>query len=444
MLSIYPVDIDRELDRTHPLYVGHFFPLKGMWWRKRKQRQGLIISMAIAWYRLVRKNLNSPGFLEEEILITSLTRQVKDAKVILEKFFSVKRIGYNFDPNNKSPSIISPKRLNKKMQESIEAIFNEVYFSPGLPPIGKKYTKSEVYIQPTDSTTIIAELIRKGREDLIPPVAWLFKQTNGITFYFEPSGTLQARDKSVWPIRSIESWPGWLRRELFGTVIDIENAYVQFIVQKLEQKYQANPTRMQLKYRDLLRAHKDKKNFREELCTDYLRLPINDESLNVVKRLIMSLANGSNATPALLTSGSTRSDAVKIVHESCPHLSSLELMKLGSKLSAITKQFTSAKRDLCIFLLGEKPTRLNQKKIFKMYFEWERECRYKIWEMVGFTGVNTHDGLDGIVIDDYEGLTARVWERYGLRVKVENYKLPAKNTTNSIAKSNVLSLMPIV
>ena len=420
MLSIYPVVINRELDRTNPLYVGNFFNLRGMWWRKRKQRQGLIISMAIAWYRLVRKNMDNPGFIEAEIFITSLTRQVRDARVILDHFFTVKRIGFNFDANNKSPSIISPKRLPKKTQEAIEAIFNEIHFSPGLPPIGKRYTKSEVRVQKVDSARVIAELTRLGREDLIPPVVWLVQQPNPITFYFEPSGSLQARDKSVWPIRAIETWPGWLRKELFGTVIDIENSYIQFIVQKLQEKYRSNPRLMELKYRDLLRADRDKKSFREELCRDYLRLPTTDENISVVKRLIMSLANGSNASPTLMTNGSGRSEAVRIVHEACPHLSGTELLKVGARLSTIAKQFVSAKRDLCIYLLGDKPSRENQKKIFRLYFEWERESRYKIHEIVGGTGLHLHDGLDGVITDmDEEELAALIERKTSVRVSVE-------------------------
>ena len=420
MLTFHPVNIERELDRSNPLFVGHFFSLERMWWRKRKQRQGLILSIAMAWYRLSRKSAGSPGFVEEEVLITSLTSQVKDARVILDRFFTVKRIGYNFGGDNKAPSIISPRKLGKKMRDAVASIFDEVHFSPGLPPAGKKYTTSEVTVQPVDSQWLIKELETRGREDLIAPVSWLLQQPNPITFYFERSGSLQARDKSVWPIRAIETWPSWLRREIFGTVVDIENAFVQFIMYYLEKKYEHNIRRLELKYPDLIRADRDKQNFREELCRDILRLPVTEENLKTVKTLIMSLANGSNATPALMTNGSGRSEAVRIVHEACPHLAPTELLKVGSRLSAICKQFMAAKRDLCIFILNARPTRENQKKIFRMYFDWERDARYKIHAACGQTGLMLHDGLDGVQTDMSETeLTDFIAQQTSIRVSVE-------------------------
>lgn len=426
MLTFHPVNIDRELDRSHPLYVGHFFPvLKGMWWSKRRQRQGLIISVAIAWYRIMRENPTAPGFVERETLITNLTRQVKDAKVILERFFVVKKVGYNFnDGATKSPSIITPRRLGKKMFKAVEEILGEAKFEPSPPPKDhSKFTKSDVVVHAANEDKILSELRRTNREDLIPPVTWLLRQPSPITFYFTPAGSLMARDKSVWPIRSIELWPGWLRRELFGTVVDIENAYVQFIIQHLEKKYEHNPRRLQLKYPDLLRADRNKKEFRNELCQEILKLPPEKENIDVVKRLMMSLANGSNATPALMTNGSGRSEAVRIVHEACPHLSPTDLAKIGSRLSAITKQFSEARRDLCIYLLNEKPSRKNQKKIFKKYFSWEREARYKIWEASGKTGLHLHDGIDGVNTNlQPEELAKKILDTHGIKVSVDPVK----------------------
>lgn len=421
MLSIYPVEIDGELNRSNPLYVGNFFPLKGMWWSKRKQRQGLIISMAIAWHRLTRKSPSNPGFLENEILITSLTRQVKDARVILEHFFDVKRIGYNFGGENKSPSVVSPKRLSKQMRAAIEEILCEAKFSPGAPPPERHYTTSDVHVRPINKATLIAKLSECDRDDLIAPVSWLLEQKNPIRFMFEASGNLQARDKSVWPIRSIERWPAWLRLELFGTVVDIENSFVQYIVQNLEKKYQNNPNRLMLKYPDLIRAHRDKKNFRDELCRDILRLPITSDNLKIVKSLIMALANGSNATPALMTNGSTRSEAVRIVLEACPHLSATEHLKIGKYLSGLVKQFKGAKRDLCIFMFNAKPTKENVRRVFHHYFEWEREARYKIHEIVGKTGLHLHDGIDGIVCDiPNKELVDLIYNTTSIRVSVES------------------------
>src|SRR5271167_528054 len=399
MLTFHSVDIERELDRSHPLYVGNFFPLKGMWWRKRKQRQGLILSIAVAWYRLMRHNPSASGFIEEDILITNLTRQVKDARVILDRFFKVTKIGFNFNNGNKSPSTVTPKRLGKKMLTSIDSILNEIYFTPGPVPTSPKLVKSDVHLEKNIEAYVMNRLKDDDREDLIPPVAWILKQNSPITFYFQASGKLQARDTSVWPIRAIETWPKWLREKLFGTVIDIENSYSQFLVHHLAKKYEKN--QLQLKYPDVLRTDRDKVNFRIELL-EMLKLEPSVENLKIVKSLIMSLANGSNASPALMTNGSGRSKAVCIVREACPDLLPTELAQIGKRLSAIAKQFAAARRDLCIYLFNARPTRENQKKIFSTYLEWERESRYKIWNATGQTGLMLHDGLDGVVSDKTE------------------------------------------
>src|SRR5690606_29363262 len=96
-----------------------------------------------------------------------------------------------------------------------------------------------------------------------------------------------------------------------------------------------------------------------------------------------------------------------------------DLARIGSRLSAITRQFSEARRDLCIYLLNEKPSRKNQKKIFKKYFLWEREARYKIWELTNFTGLALHDGLDGIIVDNPETFADTVFKKTNIRVKVD-------------------------
>ncbi len=403
--------------------MGHYFDLKGMWWKKRKQRQGLVISIALGWYRLFKRQRSAPGFIEEETLITNLTRQVKDAKVILQHFFEIKRVGFNFNDGNKSPTIISPKKLNRKIIKSIEGLLNEVHFDPGPAPTDKKLTVTTVPVLRKNAASIKLQLRTEKREDLLAAVSWLLERDT-VDFFYKPSGKLQARDTSVWPIRAIEMWPGWLRKELFGRVVDIENSYCQFIINNLYSKYSHSDSIIQLKYPDLFRADRDKHNFRAELCRDLLKLPINDDNISVVKRLIMALANGSNATPALMTNGSGRSEAVRIVLEANPTLKPSELVEIGKRLSFITKQFRAAKKELCIYLLNAKPTAANTKRIFSVYFEWEREQRYKIWEAVGRTGLHLHDGIDGVInhLSD-EDLEKLIVDQTAIRVSVESPEL---------------------
>lgn len=418
-MNFHAVEIDRDLGRDDPLYVGNFFALKGMWWRKRKQRQGLILSIATAWYRLVKQNPSAPGFINEDVLITSLTRQVKDAKVILARFFDISRIGFNFHDGNKSPTQITPRKLNRQMIAAIEAIIHEVKFSPGAEPIGKNLISSDLEVRAHRTSYIRAKLKEENREDLLPAVNWLLKQEGVIKFYYEPAGKLLARDKSIWPVRSIEMWPGWLRTELFGTVVDIENSYVQFVVAKLEEKYRANIKRLELKYPDLLRADRDKQNFREELCRDFLRLEPTDENINHVKKVLMALANGSNATRSLMTSGSGRSEAVRIVLQANPSLLPSELIAVGDRLHVIAQQFKNAKKALCIHLLNAKPTRDNQRQIFRRYLLWERESRYAIHEAVSGTGLHLHDGIDGVKTDLSDGeLVEHIFKATSLKVSV--------------------------
>ena len=418
MLVFHPVEVEQDLNRDNPLFVGNFFNLDGMWWRKRKQRQGLILSMAVAWYRLTKRNSTAPGFIGEEVLITSLTKQVKDAKVILEKFFTINQIGYNFGNGNKQATQISPKRLSGKMMAAIINIIDEVQFAPGLPPLKKDLTVSTVKIQPGIAVSVIRKLEDEEREDLIPAVRWLLKQDTH-KFYYERAGTLLARDKSVWPIKAIEMWPGWLRTMLFGRVIDIENAYCQFIIKTIAPKYKGNQAKMTMKYPDLVRLDTDKTNYRIELCRD-LKLEPTEDNISLVKRLIMSLANGSNATPTLMTNGSGRSEAVRIVHEMNPDLLPSDLIVIGNKLSSIAKQFKSVKKDLCLHVLKIKPSRENQKKIFKMYFDWERQSRYAIWNATGQTGLMLHDGIDGTSNDmDESELIELIEKQTSIRVSVD-------------------------
>jgi hypothetical protein len=399
--------------------VGHFFKLDGMWWKKRRQRQELIFSVAIAWYRLTRRQLSAPGMIEAELMMTRLTSQVRDARMIIEKFFTITRLGFNLgDGVNRSPTIVSPKKLGQAYIDSIERHLHKIVFNPGPEPTSKHLVKSTVNIRLDQSFQIKQRLKEEDREDLMPMVAWLLEQKEPITFYYRPAGRLQARDTSMWPIKAIETWPGWLRTALFGTTVDIENAFCQFILQHLEKKNADNLNLLKLKYPDLLRAAYDKQAFREEICRDVLCLPIADENISIVKKLLMALANGSNASAGMMTSES-RSQAVGIVKQYSPNLLPSEMMRAGDRLGRIARQFRNAKQEVCIHF-GWKPTRENMKKIFQEYFAWEKVARYKIWEAVGQTGLHLHDGLDGIITNlKAEELEQLIVRETNLRVSVE-------------------------
>lgn len=420
MLRFYPVSVGFEIHRTNPLFVGNYFTLKGMWWKKRRLRQSLILSVALGWYELSKNSLNNPAFIQEELFLTSLKKHVGDARVILESFFHIDRIGFNFANGVSGATQVRPKKLNKDTVAAIESILNHIQYDPGPEPSCGKLTCSRVSVQPFDERAVTHRLLQEGRDSLVPAVRWL-RENPSLNFYYQPSGKLRARDTSVWPVRSIETWPGWLRQELFGRVIDIENAYAQFMVNNLMQKYGSNRELLMLKYPDIMRSHYDKSNFREEICTTLLKLPATDDNISVVKKLIMSIANGSNVTSTLLISGSSRSEAVRIILEANPCLSTEDLLLVGKRLSFVARQFRMAKRDLCSHLLGLPPSANNSKKIFTRYFDWEREARYKIWNAVGKTGLMLHDGVDGIISQlSNDDLKNQLETTQLLRVSVES------------------------
>lgn len=420
MIHFHPVDYDGEISRDNPLFVGNFYDLTGMWWQTRKARQAIILSIAVGWFYTTKRHRKAPGFIEDEILITALTSKVKDAKDVLVKFFDIKRIGFNFNNGTKSPTLVSPKKLRKNMVDAIEEIVNHVSFAPGLEPLlQKNVVVSTVKVRQRSFHAIKERLQSINRHDLIPPVMWLMKHET-VKFYYAPSGKLQARDTSVWPVRGIEAWPGWLRKELFGTVIDIENAYCQFLVSKLYEKYEGDESKLEMLYPDILRADRDKVNFRNELCTQIFRLPITSDNISYVKKLIMALANGSNASEKMMISG-TRSEAIALVLAANPDLPPSDFPAIGKRLGRIAKQFKTARKDMCQHLFGDRPTAANQKRVFHAYFEWEREQRYKIWEQTGKTGLMMHDGIDGVVTDmDDETLAYHIARTTSVRVSVDS------------------------
>lgn len=400
MLFFSDVDVGYDIMRDHPLYVGHFFKLQGMHWKNRKARQRFIFSVANTWYHLIKKNKLSPGFIEEEVFLTRANKHVAGARTIIEHFFRIERLGYNMGGGMNSPTIVTPRRLSKKYHDVLETLAPDIKFVPEEEPVDDKLVKSQVSIVDVSlREDVLNALEEENRPDLIPAVKWLFDNPKNITFYYKPAGRIQARDTSVWPIKAIELWPAWLRSELFGTTIDIENAYCQFIMQNIEKKYANNMQLARLKYNDLFELVYNKQKFREEICQKYMKLAINNKNIGVVKRIIMALANGSNATGQLLVANSGNCEVARIVNSACQDMATEDLIILGDRLHRIARQLRAVKKDLCFFLFNTKPTRQLQKQIFAEYFKWEREARYKIWDVVGESGLMMHDGLDGIKSD---------------------------------------------
>ena len=416
MLLFNAVKLGDELTREHPLYVGNFFKLKGTWWRKRRQRQGLIISVALAWHRLTRNQRSSPGFLTEELYLSKVPGGSADARVILEKFFKIDRLGFNINGQT-APTLIRAKKLPPRLVTEIEKLAERVMFDPGRPPPAAGFLKSAVSVRPVTQATI-TRLRADGRLDLLAQVEWLQKHGPVVNFYFRPSGKLKARDTSVWPVRAIETWPSWLRHQLFGTSVDIENAFTQFLLSYLKRKHAGKEQQLRLKFPDLFRLDETKKEFRAEICGRLLHLEVSEENLSVVKRLVMSLANGSNISGTMLAANSGRSEAVRIVRQFAPHLSTTQLITCGDRLAHLAKQYRKAKREVCLFL-GKKPTLAGQKEVFTLYFQWERTARHALWQAGGETGLMLHDGLDGVMSSlSEQNLLEKLQQETAIKVSV--------------------------
>jgi hypothetical protein len=313
-----------------------------------------------------------------------------------------------------------PKKLPKKYSAEIARIINEVKYYPGIEPDDSSLTKSHVEVRYHRHAFICARLKEEKRTDLIPVVNWLYSQSSPINFYFKSSGRLQARETSVWPVKCIEQWPGWLRTEVFGTVIDLDAAFCQYLMSNLYEKHGEDTRLLELKYPYILKLLNDKEAFRKTIVEDWLKLPFTDANIKLVKSVIMALANGSNCSGALVTATNTRSVVAQELKQHCAHLSMQELYDLGEKFRAFVIQFRNAKRELCIHMFRVQPSREAIKRVFHGYFEWERRARHQIWDLAGRTGLQIHDGLDGVQLKDASTFAEEIWNKHQLRVSIDS------------------------
>lgn len=391
MNLIYRVKSDKHLHHSDPLHVGRFYPdIERHHHQSMQSRQDLILYLANLHAAAVKTG-KPLGFCEIPIRLTTLKNWVHDYRVVLDHFFDIKQLGYNLGDKYEL-SIITPKNLKSgEIKAASKAAENLVYVLPDKPTDG---VVSKVYIQQNKKDEILAKLAEKSRLDLQAPVKWLLEQPE-VNFWFQPAGKLQLRDTSTYPIPAIETWPSWLREDLFGQGLDIESAYTQFLIENLRVAYASSPGLLNTLYPDLLRSLDDKVAWRWEIC-ELLGLEKTQENLSTVKNLCMALANGSTISPAILNGISSYSITRDIVISEVQDISIKNLTKIGERLQCISKQFKNARKAICLHLSKRSPTRVNQRGVFKSYFEWERIARYQIWEAVDRHGIMVHDGIDGI------------------------------------------------
>jgi hypothetical protein len=403
--TIYRVSSPEKLHPLDPLNVLRFYPdLTRKHPRLMQDRQDLILYLA-SIHRAALKSGRPLGFCRIPLRLMSLREWVYDYKTVFDYFFEVVQAGYHCGDKHEISTVI-PKRLSAEVIAPIQER-KLVYVPPGLPSGG---VVSKVYVQQHLKDQILSKLADTGRLDLHAPVEWLLtRPTSEVNFYFVPSGKLQLRDTSVWPINAVETWPSWLREALFGQGIDIESAYTQFLLEHVKAGCGDDESRLRLFFPDLVRSLSDKAEWRRELCVDILGLDYNDDNIGIVKKICMSLANGSKISPGIMLGGGSFSVTKDIIINGVSDVTPLNLIRIGERLSAIAKQYSRARKIVCMTELGISPSRANQKLVFSSYFEWEREARYRIWEAVDRHGIMVHDGIDGIpseYLQDIPGLVS--------------------------------------
>lgn len=397
MTQPYKLNYRSNLHPHHPLHWLNFWPdLQRIHHSSVIARQDLVFWLANLHANATKDNLPL-GMSEVKCRLCDLRAWVRDYEPALLHFFSIKQRGFFIDDENHDVSTLIPKRLPRLESVQVKRVVRSLKYK--LPPLPEEDTIiSKVYLR---SGLVLAPLLDQvrlcGRPELVPQVTWLLSQDSPeFNFHFKPSGKLKLRDTSVWPIAAIETWPSWLREELFGKGIDLDAAYIQFLMQNLKEVYKHDLRLIPVLYKDLERLLNDKEGLREELCTELLGLPYTDKNRSFIKQILMSIANGSKISAKLLETGSTYSQTVQVILQGTKSLQHVDFNKIGDRLQQIASQFSSARKVCALHLFKHVPNRDRIKKVFSEYFSWEREARYAIWEEVNRQGLMVHDGLDGV------------------------------------------------
>ena len=296
---LYPVAVKTRLSCTDPLHVNNFYNKQRVHWQKLQDRQQLVLYLANLHAAATSTGMPL-GMVEITLPLSKLRKWIHDYRVVLDHFFEVRQLGYHLENDEFEFSKLIPKKLSSQTAVAASrAAANLEYEVPKRPD---NCTISKVYVQQQNAEAIREYIKAKNRLDLLAPTEWLLKHPE-INFHFVRAGRLQLRDTSVWPIAGIENWPSKLRELLFGPGLDTDAAYTQFLVKTLQEVHAKSPELLKMLYPDLLKAIHDKQQWRADLCQKVLRLPLTDENIGLIKRICMSLANGSRISPGILLNG---------------------------------------------------------------------------------------------------------------------------------------------
>ena len=387
---IYHVRASKPVLPGHPLYVGNFYrDVQRVHRKVMDERQSLILFLARIHQDAVKSGMPL-AFCRISISLTQLRKWVYDYRRVFDYFFDVAETGYRINEEKREITVVIPKPIPKMREIAKQKILYDV------PPLPNEGVVSKVFIQFQNADEIRRKLQETNRFDLMAPVDWLLSRPiPELNVWFSPSGKLQLRDTSTWPIKALETWPSWLRVLLFGEGVDIESAYTQYLLKTVRESYIGKEHLFQMLFPELIRSFEDKTAWRNELCED-LGMEITEENISAVKRICMSLANGSRVSGNILVGNSGFSAVKTLLEEVMPNPSESQLFANGIRLSKIAKEYACARKIACMSETKKHPTRENQKEVFRTYFQWERDARYKIWEAIGNMGIMVHDGIDGI------------------------------------------------
>lgn len=407
MTVIYRLSAKRQPRPTDPLHVGNFYSKERLHREAMQERQDLILYLA-KLHSAASAKRRPRAFSTIKLRLTSLRDWVYDYRPALDHFFEVQQLGYHLGDDKSEVSILIPKDLGT---QALPDAYHLEYAPPPRPDDG---SISKVVIQQGNGPGIIQRLMDTSRFDLIEAVRWVLRHEE-LNFIFKPAGRLRQRDTSVWPVAGVETWPAWLREALFGPGIDIDSAYTQYLMQHLQVAYADRPHLLATLFPDLVSLTNDKQTWRRDLCEKVLGLPWCDDSISLVKKVCMSLANGSRISPGIMTGGQCYSVTADIIVRASADISPVRLEVIGKRLQHISKQYSHAKKVICSTDLRLNPSLRNQKRVFASYFEWEREARYLLWEAVDRHGIMVHDGIDGVPERYLQDLPTII-ERVGVRV----------------------------
>lgn len=393
--NVYQLHCKTAIHPSNPLHVGHFYrDIQRVHQKKMEERQSLILFLARIHQEAIKSGMPL-AFCRIQMSLTRLRNWVYDYRNVFDFFFEVQETGYRINNDKREMSTVIPRDLaTPKLVEILQQ--DLVYQPPELPNDG---VVSKVFIQFQNAEEIREKIIATRRFDLSAPVEWLLSRPiSELNVWFSPAGKLQLRDTSTWPIKALETWPAWLRVLLFGRGIDIESAYTQYLLETVKSTYQGKEELFEMLFPELIQSFENKQEWRESLCLD-LDLEPTETNVGIIKRICMSLANGSKVSGNILQGNAGFSAVKSTILELHPDVSDDVLYGYGVRLGRIAKEYANARRIACMTETHKYPSRDNQKVVFRTYFQWERAARYAIWHAVGEMGIMVHDGIDGIPVD---------------------------------------------